>query len=225
MNYKLKYLKYKSKYLELKGRYYKFNLKESSYDFITELKKLYPSSKHDDTSLHDKYENYKITYGEMDYNGFDDVIDYLSKHSFDCFIDIGSGRGKICIYAGKIPSIKQSIGIELVKERHDDAKKLKTQLNHHPEVSKVNLINDDIFNYDLKQLNSSKTLVWLSNLVFEQKTTNDIFTKILNESNNDTIIVCSKPHTLNNKRIKKIGQVEVQMSWNNNSLVHCYRIN
>ena len=94
MNYKLKYLKYKSKYLELKGRYYKFNLKESSYDFITELKKLYPSSKHDDASLHDKYENHKITYGEMDYNGFDDVIDYLSKHSFDCFIDIGSGRGK-----------------------------------------------------------------------------------------------------------------------------------
>ena len=35
------------------------------------------------------------------------------------------------IYAGKIPSIKQSIGIELVKERHDDANKLKTQLNHH----------------------------------------------------------------------------------------------
>ena len=103
--------------------------------------------------------------------------------------------------------------------------KLKTQLKHHPEVSKVKLINDNIFNYDLKQLNSSKTLVCLSNLVFEQKTTNDIFTKILNESNNDTIIVCSKPHTLNNKRIKKIGQVEVQMSWDNNSLVHVYRIN
>ena len=225
MDYKEKYLKYKSKYLQLKGGSNKFNLKESSYDFIRELKKLYSSLKYDDTNLNDKYKGHNITYDEMDYNGFDDVIDYLSKHSFDCFIDIGSGRGKICIYAGKIPSIKQSIGIELVKERHDDANKLKTELNHHPEVSKVNLINDDIFNYDLKKLNSSKTLVWLSNLVFEQKTTNDIFTKILNESKNDTVIVCSKPHTLNNDRIKKIGQVEVQMSPNNTSLVHCYRIN
>jgi hypothetical protein len=232
MDYKLKYLKYKFKYLHLKEDY-KFNLKggsnlESSYNFITELKKLYPASKHDNISLHNKYNGHKITYGEMDYDGFDDVIKYLSftnSISFDCFIDIGSGRGKICIYASSLPSIKQSIGIELVKERHDDAIELKSKLKDYSEVLKVNLINDNIFNYDFKQLNSSKTLIWLSNLIFEQKTTDDIFRKILNESQNETFIICSRQHTLNDNRIKEINKIKVKMSWDNNSLVHCYKIN
>ena len=85
------------------------------------------------------------------------------------------GRGKICLYATAIPTINKSIGIELVTERHNDAIKLKTKLLKYPETSKVEFINNNFLNYNLDAIKSLKVLVWISNLCFDQETTNSIF--------------------------------------------------
>lgn len=215
MDYKNKYLKCKKKYLQIKTKL-----------FVNELKKLYPSCKHD-LNLLNNYANYKITYGEMDYDGFDSIINFpdLSNYSFESFIDIGSGRGKICLYASSMTSIKKSIGIELVKERHDDALNLKSQLSMYPEILKVNFINGDFFDYNFSNFNLTNVLVWISNLCFEQETTNKLFIKLLDELPSKTIIACSKQHMIDNLKIKKIGEISIKMSWSNNSMIYLYQIN
>jgi SAM-dependent methyltransferase len=215
MNYKEKYIKYKNKYIQLKNQIAGSNL-------IDELLKLYPVCKYDG-SLNNKYENHKITYGEMDYEGIDSLIKFLNK-SFSSFIDIGSGRGKLCIYLLKYPSINKSIGIELVKERHDDAIELKNKLKHFDQINNVKFINNNFLDIKLKELDLSDTLIWFSNLCFNQDTTNNIYNKVINDLPSGTIICSSKNPTLNLDKLESLGETSIKMSWNSASTVYCYKL-
>jgi hypothetical protein len=221
MDYKKKYLKYKYKFIQLKNKY---NL---SLPYIDQLKNYYPSYKSDfkNTYYDHTYSNHKITYGEMEYDGLDTLLNYLSNYSFNSFIDIGSGRGKLCLYMASIPTIIKSIGIELVKERHDDALELKSKLSNYPEILKVEFINGDFIEYDFRKLNLTKVLIWISNLCFDQEITNKIFNKILSELPSKTIIACSKSHDFNNPKIKKLDEISVKMTWSKNSNIYIYEIN
>jgi len=214
IDYKKKYLKYKQKFLQLKDK----------LPYIDQLKNYYPSYK-SDSKYNSTYSNHKITYGEMDYDGLDTLLNYLSNYSFNSFIDIGSGRGKLCLYMASISSIIKSIGIEIVKERHDDALELKSKLSNYEETLKVDFINGDFVEYDFKKLNLTKVLIWISNLCFDQEITNKIFNKILSELPSKTIIACSKSHDFDNPKIKKLDQISVKMSWSQDSNIYIYEIN
>ena len=77
-------------------------------DYISELKELYPLCKHDwilsKNDNNTNYDGHKIVYGEMSYEGIETLYSITStpsnsiKNKFDAFIDIGSGRGKLCLY-------------------------------------------------------------------------------------------------------------------------------
>jgi len=221
MNYKEKYFKYKKKYINLKDQLAGTN--NSRHNLIQELVKLYPSCKFDN-GLSTSYDDHKITYGEMDYDGLNSLIKYLNIN-FTSFIDIGSGRGKICFYILKYPEIQKSFGIEIVKERHEDALELKNKLSHFNETKNVQFINDDFLNVNLQDFQNSKPLIWFSNLCFTEKITNDIYNKIINEMPTETIICSSKIPTINSNKLSKIGETQIKMSWNSTSNVYCYKIN
>ena len=217
MDYKQKYIKYKNKYIKLKNQ-----TAGSKSKLIDELLQLYPACKYDG-SLTNNYENHKITYGEMDYEGIDNLITFLNK-SFNSFLDIGSGRGKLCIYLLKYPLINKSIGIELVKERHEDAIELKNKLKHFDQINNVEFINNNFLDIKLKELNLTNLLIWLSNLCFDQETTNNIYNKVINELPNGTIICSSKKPTLYLDKLQSLDSTEIKMSWSNNSIVYCYKL-
>ena len=64
------------------------------------------------------------------------------------------------------PQIKKSIGIEIVKERHEDALDLlNTTASSYSK--KIKFFNDDIFNIDLTSniYKSGTVFVWWSNFV------------------------------------------------------------
>ena len=94
---------------------------------------------------------------------------------------------------------------------------------HHC-VNKVNFINGDFRDYNSSLLSSYKPLVWISNLCFDQETTNMIFTKILEEFPIGTIIACSKPHDFSNSRIELVQIIKINMSWSHQCTVHIYTI-
>ncbi len=214
------YEKYRNRYLEIKNREKSKSMNLTS-NYKDELKKLYPACKFD-KDRNTNYEKANITYGEMNYEGFDKLLEYL-KNDVNVFIDIGSGRGKLCLYAAGFPFIKKSIGIELVKERHSDAISLKSKLEKYPESSKVKFINDYVENVNLSQFKSDKILIWISNLCMAESVTNTIFESIANNLPKGTIIGCSKAPKESSKYVK-VTDLKIPMSWSEDSNIFLFKI-
>jgi len=185
--------------------------------------------KKDNQRLSDYYKDHTITYGEMDYHGMDQVIGHINTNhniNFDYFMDVGSGRGKLPLQVAALPNVKKSIGIEVVKERHDDAEEIKNKLIKFKNITdKVVFINDDFNEVKLSDHIDGVTLVWISNLCFTQELTNRIFSKLLGILKRDSIIACSKEHLIDSSIITKIGTLQIPMSWEKNSQVYLYRVN
>jgi len=203
--------------------------------FITALKKIYPACKHDESRQHELYEGHKITYGEMDYEGLARLFKHVQKISpaINTFIDIGSGRGKLCLFMASMAKIKKTIGIELVKARHEDAIDLQQKVPGEYAKNAI-FINADIFDIVLesKLPEDPHVFVWFSNLCFDQNTTNDIFDKIKKELPTGSIICCSKIYSPSkstddsgeNHSLKFIESIPIEMSWSKTSNVHIYKI-
>jgi tRNA A58 N-methylase Trm61 len=159
----------------------------------------------------------------MDYSGIEKLYKYVNELNKDIstFIDVGSGRGKLCLFMASIPKIKKSIGIELVVERYEDALALKSELS--PEYAdKVEFLNSNIFDVSLPS--STQTFVWFSNLCFDSATTDNIFQKFTDELPPGSIVCCSQTPKSNNPKLQFIKQVPIEMSWSKNSQVHIYKI-
>ena len=195
--------------------------------YLQNLKNIYPSCKFDDAKAkedYSKYTDHKITYGEMEYDGIQQLYSYITKKynsKINCFIDIGSGRGKLCMFMASQPKIIHVLGIELFEQRHNDAEKLKETLD--PEyANKVELINSDALIVDLTKYNQYNIFIWFSNLCFDQETTNKIFEKLNSELPKGTIICCSKQ--TNNINFTQIDSIAIPMSWNKSSRVSIYQL-
>ena len=232
-DYYQKYLKYKDKYLKLKLQL------GGEGDYISELKKLYPECVHDHGGIKDaeKYqkEGYATTYGEMDYPAIEKFNSlFNSDGTKNYFIDFGSGRGKLPLFMGAKVN-KQSVGIELVAERHEGAVKLKGELRkNYPNITnKVKLIEGDMFKY-LETVNKttfeSPVLIWISNLCFGEEITSRLFNELIEKMPSGSIIGSSKipnaiPTGLEPVIVEgKNNQVSVPMSWSKGSSIYIYRI-
>jgi len=192
---------------------------------IKKLQEIYPVCKYDTGSVdHSIYKNHKIVYGEMEYTGIQQLYTYLCEHynsNINCFIDIGSGRGKLCMYMAAQPNINHVLGIELVKQRHEDAETLKTQLQSSY-ANKVVLLNKNVLDLDFNNYSKQRIFVWLSNLCFDQSTTNDLFVKLKSCLPVGTIICCSKKPEASSGFGDSVGIVVVPMSWTQTSNVYIY---
>lgn len=193
-------------------------------NYMCRLKKLYPSCKHDNISDNESYNGHKITYGEMEYEGIHKLYQFITKKynsQIDCFMDIGSGRGKLCMYMAAQPKIKDVLGVELVTQRHDDAEKLKSELDFEF-ANKVELINKNALEISFNKYLNNKIFIWFSNLCFDQDGTNAIFNKLQKELPNGTIICCSKEP--NPPIGELLNKIKIPMSWIKESNVYIYRL-
>jgi len=190
---------------------------------IKTLKSYYPRCLHKSHAHNELYANDNTTYGEMEYDGIAALYTEVKKHAnnIQTFIDVGSGYGKLNIFMSSYERIKQSIGIELVKERHLYAKRLlkKTKSEY---MHKVEFYNDNILALNLSEIVKSRhpVFVWWSNLCFNQDKTDEIFDKLKAELPSKSIVACSKQVS----NITPLKQMQVPMSWNSSSQVHLYRI-
>ena len=211
----------------------KFNTKEKKIyrgitrkNFRNKLIKIYPKCKHDGKLVNkedDRYKNDQITYGEMNYNGIEILYKYLNNkyknNKLSIFLDVGSGRGKLCMYMGSYQKIKKSIGIELVEERHQNAVEL---LNKLPKKysKNVELFNGNILNKDLTKIITEPTFIWWSNLCFDSDKIEEIYAKLKSEIPSKSILCCSK--TIINGNLA--GEIKIPMSWREDSNVLIYEL-
>ena len=195
--------------------------------YIEDLIKLYPKCQYETTPLDNKYTGHKTTYGEMDYSGIKKLYDEVKtlNKKINSFIDIGSGRGKLCFYMAGDKHIQKSVGIEIVKERHRDALHLQKQLPKKY-AEKIQLINSDVFNVNLasNSQNKRQTFVWFSNLCFDQNIIDKIFIKMVKELPIGSLICCSRICEAKEKNLKFIKTTLADMSWNKDQPVHIYEI-
>ena len=206
--------------------------RKQNRSFFEQLYEKYPSCVHDSIAHH-KYPKQKIIYGEMEYEGMRDLYAYVRglEPSLGGFMDIGSGRGKLCLFMAEFPEIKYSIGIELVHKRCRDARKLKRDLGEDfvSITKKVQFLCKNALEIDYPTLiprNSSPCFVWFSNLCFVSETSDAILRKLSVELPHGSIVACSQAlseETREEDGIQKIGKVSVAMSWNTSSNVFVYR--
>jgi hypothetical protein len=189
--------------------------------YINKLKGLYPSCKYDEQNT--LYFNHK-TYGEIEYEGIQKIYNYVKKkynRSIDCFMDIGSGRGKLCLYMAAEPDIKKVLGVELMKERHDDAIKLKSELKSEY-ADKVVLLNKNVLKIDFEDYQHSNIFVLFNNLAFNDQLTDKIYDKLEKELPKGTILCCTRPP---NKGIDiLLNYIQVKASWDNECEIFFYRL-
>jgi len=195
--------------------------------YLSKLLKLYPACRHDisKAKTEKKYNGHKTTYGEMDYKGLKrlySIVKSMNK-KINTFIDVGSGRGKLCLYMAADDKIKKSIGIELVTDRHKDGLVLQKKLSKEY-AEKVELINSDIFKVDIesKLPEDAQVFVWFSNLCFDQNITDDIFQKLEKELPSGSIICCSNRCEAGHKSMQFVKSVPIDMSWHKGSNVYIY---
>jgi len=206
--------------------------RKQSRSFFAQLYEKYPSCVHDHIEHH-KYANQKIIYGEMEYEGMRDLYAYVRKLEPELggFMDIGSGRGKLCLFMAEFPEITYAIGIELVRERCRDAQKLKRDLRGEfgSITKKVRFLCKNALEIDYRTLvprKSSPCFVWFSNLCFVSETSDLILRKLSAELPRGSIVACSQAlsaETREEDGIQKFGNISVAMSWNTSSNVHVYR--
>ncbi len=213
--------------LKTRNNHRKRNQTLRNKHYLNHLMKLYPHTQYDWYS--GQHPIYNTTYGEMNYDGMNSMYTNLEDHNIkQCktFMDLGCGRGSICLYMASKPTIKNSIGVELIKERLDDAIQLKHNLGKNKYTSKIQFHNDDIFNFlDQKPIDPHPHLVWISNLLFSEELTNKLYENLINKLPNQSIICSSnKPSEYNSSQCQQIKRFDVPMSWTENSPIYSYQI-
>lgn len=202
--------------------------------FQAVLKQKYPNCVFDKNNHEGEY-NHPITYGEVTYEGIDILQKrvfqkYLQNRNNVVFIDIGMGRGKLPLYMSANPHIVKSIGVELVKERYEDAIQLKKDILKKGKfqrfTDKVLFINGDFLKdettKDIQELTKSNPcFIWISNLCFGNDLTNKIFDKLHDLIHRDSIVCCSvaPPHQ---PKFDFQEEVVIPMSWSKNSNVNIF---
>jgi hypothetical protein len=166
---------------------------------------------------------YNTTYGELIVS--EDMIKQIGNISNMTFIDLGSGNGRPVIdMAFLYPNLKQSIGVELLKDRYNIAMKTLNEL-HQQELfdhAPISFYNQDIFKFNLS-IFKNPLLIFISNLCFSDSVNNRLSKKFKREliQHSGTIIICSKPLP-NFNYIKTINNVN--MTWNKRHQLYMYKL-
>ncbi len=161
---------------------------------------------------------YNLTYGELTWEGMENVSKYmeLKDWSKNTFIDLGSGNGRTLAYA-ILNGFKEAKGTEIVQARHEYAMQMREKLDEYMR-DKIKLSKTDLFKLDPSYFPTG-SVVFISNLVFPQETNQKLINFLSKTTPSDTIIILSAlPKDM--KNFKVIETINTPMSWAKNS--QCY---
>ena len=151
---------------------------------LTEMYKTSPYVKFKNKTEFDQKIIGSDVYGEVTKKGTNMIVDhfreYFNKNTI--FYDLGSGLSKMVIHIGMKYNVKESIGIEYSKERHQGALFLKE--NYAKEYNNIKIYCKSFLDHDL----SNATVVYMDNTVYP----NDINTKIYKKLPKGCLIIYKK---------------------------------
>jgi len=171
---------------------------------------------------------FSLTYGEVTTEGAIELANIFTKIKpiktypigQRTFYDLGSGIGRIVfLITNSIPGLI-SKGIELVKERHDNAVLAYNKLNDVSLQKRVEFINCSFFD---KPLNDA-AWIYIANLCFSDAIKEELSKKFNTELQSGTLIACLSQFNLSTDNFENLGIYTIPMSWNKaGSVVYIYR--
>lgn len=251
MDYRTKYLKYKKQYINLKNKH--IDLSKSIENKHIDLsksrggnytQKISPESitlnelsymlSPDDLKLFKK-KNYKsaYTYGTLSKEGLYNILikskEYNRNIQNPTFLDIGSGDGKLVIWASEY-GVNKSLGVELSKKRYNLSLEYKKRLNENIK-KKIHFYNDDILDFDIK--NNNIDIIYISSLCMPKHLIYKITEKLSKETKKGTIIFSSSPliktmtprptPIVKDNNLEYIGDMNVRQSWKDKCNMNIYK--
>jgi len=183
---------------------------------------------------------YSAIYGEMKPDTMLRLIQYMKAKNITRIVDVGSGFGRIPLTMVSDDTIDMAIGIEIVKDRHDFAKKQLEELRlvYPSFMKRVQLTNTDMFNINFKELSQDKPmLVFTSNLCYPPAVTLALYDKLSKELPIGSIVKSSKcpekvPANFKHENYKNIhgnidivnGKSVMPMTWHDGHEIHVFVI-
>jgi hypothetical protein len=181
--------------------------------FDIKLKNIVLISEKDNNLFREK--NYNSTFGFLKNNGFNQIIKMSKKFFGDLsdktFVDLGSGDGRIVIWASKY--FKKSIGIELSETRHNEAINIKSKIKNSENIT---FYNKDLLNHNYSDFD----VIFISSLLFPEHLIDKISLKIKNEVNSNTLVFSSRQLNID----EDYENISINQSWSDNSSLFLYKI-
>ena len=165
--------------------------------------------------------NYDSEYGTLEKNGLKTIIKKVGEYKNNdkwindkVFIDLGSGEGKVSIFALDYP-FNKSLGVELSTDRHNIAINNKNKLSENKQ-KRIFFYNIDFLKYNLEEVD----LIYISSLCFSSSFLEKISDKLSKELKKGSIVCTSSK--LSNDSLQFIDSYNVEQSWNKNDKIFMY---
>lgn len=159
------------------------------------------------------------TYGEITIGSTDRLFRALDLTKRDVFYDLGSGVGKVILYAGLFTSVRQAVGIELSKMRHQDSVMALARAAQFEGnlPNRCEFLNDDLLNVDLSSASVIYTCSTAFSVAFMRK-----LTAHLGKFTHDFKLVTLQDLP-NERHFTMMDKLKLDMSWQRNTPVYIYR--
>lgn len=161
------------------------------------------------------------TYGEILPKSVHQLIKYFKVSDQDIFYDLGSGNGKVPLQFYLTTPLKKSVGIELSKQRHQQALKAKKKASKKGLIDakrSLRFIQADILKADF----SDATLVYMCSTCYTQKMMDVLQSKMEKLKKGAKIATLKK--FKKRKKLKLVTQLVLPMTWSKSSSVYIYEV-
>jgi hypothetical protein len=170
------------------------------------------------------------TYGEITHEGFKKCFKGITTKN-KVFYDLGSGIGKLVVYAGLEKKFKKSIGVELNSNRHKIAKQTLKQIKKEitqkgtskniEKANTISFINDSLFNKKYFK----GDVYFISNLCFTEEMNKKLGHYFETYNTTKGTIILSSRELPMKTRIKSVTNINCPMTWSETSAVYKYVLN
>lgn len=162
------------------------------------IKKIYQSIPY---GRGDHLSNGLLAYAETQPSAVEKIAKYFTWRRH-VFYDLGSGRGNVVIQAALTHRLKKTVGIELVKESHEDA--LKALKIAHSTKDLSNKEDVRFENKDFRNVNiSDGDVIYIVATAFDEVTMKNIESKMTTLKKGSIVIIVDQE--IKSDKFKKIG--------------------
>lgn len=165
--------------------------------------------------------NGSAVYGEIKYKSLKTILDDLKPNKKDVFYDLGSGVGKSVVQASLDYKFNRCFGIELSKERHEQAVKICQLLKKDKKISRY---HDVIFkNQDITKINfKNATIIYICSTCYPDHLMITLTNKFKDLKPGTRILTLKS--LIPTKNIKLVKTYNLAMSWSKNSPIYLYKV-
>ena len=160
------------------------------------------------------------TYGEILYESYLEILNYLNLGPEDVLCDLGSGVGKVVMQTALDSRVGKCVGIELSASRSASAGKalerLKTLEPHA--ASRCQFVEEDFLKADL----AGVTAIYMCSTCYPLELMQQLVDKFLELK--PGLRVISLKALPQNPRLEMVKQFSLKMTWSANSAVYVYEL-